>query len=150
MYATAFNTGPAAVQVDREGRQILSGDWGTIETTDDLVRAAGDVLVVHDDPGEGVDIDPRAREAFDRTAAIAARAETLQGLDKPDLVPLAVDAGVPGAEDLNKPDLVAALAARADVNLPEAAEETSSDEDKPGDEDTSPPARTRRSGAAKQ
>lgn len=72
MHKTAFNTTDQPVAIDEAGRRIGGREWGTINTTDPVAKAALEdgTLVITDRP-EGDDINPDAAEAFAVTDAAA-------------------------------------------------------------------------------
>jgi hypothetical protein len=120
MYVTAFNSTSDPITVDGEGRVVHGGDYGTVDTTFDEVRALLDsgALVQVEVPEGDSDVNPQAAEAAARTGEIAGRAEELGGVDKDVLQQAALDAGVPDAEELDVAALRAALAVRTDVPIP--------------------------------
>lgn len=138
MYVTAFNSTSDPITVDGEGRVVHGGDYGTVDTTYDDVRAlldSGALVKIEVPEGSGDEVNPQAAEAAARTSEVAGRAEELGGIDKDVLQQAALDAGVPGAEELGVAELRAALAARTDVPIPQPEAE-------PDEEPTDTPAET--------
>jgi hypothetical protein len=145
MFVTVYNTTSAPITVDPEGRQIGGNDWGTVNTTQELVKP----YLAPNGDGSLVQVEvptsnahPDAVAAAERTEAVSARSESLQAVGKDVLAAAAKDAGVPDAEDLSKPDLVHALANRPDVEIPEPAadEEPEDDDDTTAEAAPAPPA----------
>lgn len=128
VYSTVFNTTDQPIVVDAEGRAVGGREWGTVETLAEQAAAALSArhLVVIEKIAKNA--DPRALAAAARTAEVSDRAGRLQGMEKDELTALALDAGVPGAEQASKPDLVALLAARTNVAVPERASTRSAKE----------------------
>lgn len=114
--AVAFNSAETPVVVDFEGRSIEGQGWGVVETTADEVKELGEagVLRVYPTLADEDGIDDRARDAVRRAETIRKRASSLQQVRKEDLLELAGPAGVRNPNDLDKPDLVRALAWRPD------------------------------------
>lgn len=74
VYKTAFNTTDSPVVIDDEGHVLGGNEWGTVETTDDAVKAAldsGDLVLV-DATSDAPDLDNRARDAIVKTEELAA------------------------------------------------------------------------------
>lgn len=120
MLRTYWNPGDSPVVVDDAGRTIAGREFGTADTTDDLVKAAtaDGRLLEADAPPEGNDSTSAAREAHARTAEVASRAEKLGGFDKDKLQKLADDSDVRVREGAHKDELVRELAYRLDVSIP--------------------------------
>lgn len=126
MYVTVYNTTNAPITVDAEGRQVGPHDWGTADTTYEGASDAIDAneLVKVDVPDSG-DVEPAAAAAAERTATVSDRAGSLGKIDKDVLAEVAAEAGIADAEELTKPELVAALANRPDVAVPASSRKPS-------------------------
>ena len=74
VYKTAFNTTDSPVVIDDEGHILGGHEWGTVETTADAVKSGLDSgrLVLVDATSDSGDLDPRARDALQRTEELAA------------------------------------------------------------------------------
>lgn len=120
-FVTVYNTTDRPVLLDAEGREVGGREWGTAETTQDgaKVALASGSLILADVPEVG-DVNPLAAAAAARTARLSDRRDTLGGLDPDMLTELGVTAGL--SPDLNKTELVRALAFREDVAVPAAKE----------------------------
>ena len=74
MFRTAYNTTDAPVVVDSEGRSIGGGEWGTVETTEDAVKAAleaGSLEIIAGELDDGPGQNPDALKAQEETQRLA-------------------------------------------------------------------------------
>lgn len=122
MYSTAFNRTESPIVVDEDGRTIGGGEWGTVDTTAELVKAnqAAGWLIVFPELEAVEDTAREAREAIEQTASIRERAEAFGSLETEELEAIARDAGTdPG--DRHKRDLVHYLSYRSDLDPQEVS-----------------------------
>lgn len=117
MYVTAYNPTDGPVVVTDQGHTIGGRSWGTLDTTSDAGRRAlelGDVLEVEAESSDNADVSA----ALERTKAVSERAELAGNADKGKLLEAARNAGLVGDdEEPHKPELVAMLATRTDLEL---------------------------------
>lgn len=119
MYATAYNASDSPVVIDREGRTLEGGAFGTVETTSSEVKnlAAKGLIHVFPKLDKGPGQSDEAIAAIETTEAATKRAASLAQAAKEDLATIAGDAGIPRPDDLDKDELVYALAMRPDFDF---------------------------------
>lgn len=123
-FVLAYNPTDRPVIIDSAGRSLGGGEFGAVDSTDDLAKAAlaEGALIRPDAPGKGA--NPDAVHAHRRAEALTDRQTAFAAADKKRLHDLAVDAGLIGEDDdPHKPDLVTALV-HSSVDTPTAASKT--------------------------
>jgi hypothetical protein len=120
-YALAYNPTDGPVVIDAAGRTLGGREWGPANTTDDFVKQAVDArrLVLAAIPAKGA--APEPVQAHREAQRLTERQRALQAMEKPQLLELAVAAGLArSVDDPNKADLVSVLS-HSSVDLPAAA-----------------------------
>jgi hypothetical protein len=123
-FVLAYNPTDGPVIIDSAGRSLGGGEFGAVDTSDDLARAAvaAGRLVQPDPPGKGA--NPVAVQAHRRAEALTDRQTAFTALDKPRLHDLAVDAELIAVDDdPHKAEIVTALV-HSSVDTPTAATTT--------------------------
>lgn len=122
MYSTAYNRTESPIVVDEDGRTLGGGEWGTVDTTGELVKAAQAAgwVVVFPDLEATADTAPDAREAIEQTKAIRDRSEAYGDLETDELEAIVAKAGGDPA-DRHKRDLVHYLSYRDDLDPAEVS-----------------------------
>lgn len=141
--ATAFNSTDSPIEIDAEGRTIGGGEWGTVDTTSDLVKTAAETggLEIYRDLDEGPGQNPDAIEAIRTTRSTQERLEQAQALDRDALDEAATKARL-NPENMTKAELAYALAMRPEISL-------EGSEPKAAEAETEEPAKAPRGRAAK-